>query len=187
MGNGVMAIGPQLPRPSSTLPAPLSLDCRCSGSIPPTALHCYDRGDGKWRRAPGSFLRAVERLATIRSEVGPDMGARRNRQRVPGNAQQCRGSMHSKPGFANRDIAMWSKRPWCPWRSYTCATPQYSRAVNAAAWPMRANRRSRAIARLGGCRRSGCALVEAPISSNRFRKNLAGCTGGPTIGYLPGL
>jgi hypothetical protein len=66
-------------------------------------------------------------------------------------------------------------------------TPRFSRADIAAAWRMRANGRSRAIAPSAGCTRSGCTLVGAPISSKRFPKDRTECTGGPTIGYLPGL
>jgi hypothetical protein len=70
-------------------------------------------------------------------------------------------------------------------RSYTCAPLRFSRAVNAGAWPMRANGRSRDIGPSAERRRPGCALVGAPISSNGFPKGPAGCTDGLTIGCLP--
>jgi hypothetical protein len=53
------------------------------------------------------------------------------------------------------------------WRSYTSAATRYSRAVTAAAWPIGANRRSRAIAPSSERSGSKCGWAAVPISPNR--------------------
>jgi hypothetical protein len=67
------------------------------------------------------------------------------------------------------------------WRSCTRAA-MCSRAVDAAGWPMRANRRTRGIELSANRRRSGCGSAAHRASSSSFRRSRPGCTGGPMVG-----
>ena len=67
------------------------------------------------------------------------------------------------------------------WRSCSGAAFRYSRADIAAAWPMRANRRSRAIGRSAERRSLGCSSAAGRASSIPFLASRQECIGEPFI------